>query len=132
MASGKKKILLIDDDAFFALAYKYPLEQAGFEVSMLNDTASVLKKILEIMPDLVLLDLIIQPKNGFQVLKELKDEQKTHEIPVIVFSNLSQASDIEKVKALGAADYFVKGEDTKNEVAERIKCFFAPISGVQS
>ena len=120
----KNKILLIDDDTFLALAYKYALEQAGFEVSILNDTAEVLRTVLASTPDLILLDLIIQPKNGFLVLKELKADEKAKSIPVIVFSNLSQPSDIEKVKNLGALDYFVKGEATKTEIVNSVAEFF--------
>jgi len=72
-------------------------------------------------PDLILLDLILPKINGFDVLKQLKEDPDTKEIPVIVLTNLEGMQDIEKVIGLGATTYLVKANYSLVEVMEKIK-----------
>ena len=73
------------------------------------------------LPSLILLDLILAGKDGFQVLKELKKDGATSSIPVIILSNVGQKEDIEKGLALGAEDYLIKAEFTTAEIVEKIQ-----------
>lgn len=122
MADKKHKILIAEDDVFISRAYKDGLEQAGFEVVIAVDGIETLDKIRTEKPHLVLLDLIMPNKNGFEVLEEIKkdDTFKKH-VPIVILSNLGQESDVEKGKELGAIDYLVKADLSMKQVIEKIK-----------
>jgi len=119
--SEKKKILLAEDDRYILRAYKIGLEKAGFVVVPACNGAEAIEKIKSEKPDIVLLDLMMPEKNGFEVLEEVKKDKQVKHIPVIIFSNLGQESDIEKAKALGAVDYLVKSDLYMKEVVEKVK-----------
>ena len=128
----KVKILLAEDDKFISRAYKDGLERAGFEVTLASDGVEAMKKIREIKPDLMLLDLIMPVKNGFEVLAEVKQDRELSRIPVIVISNLGQESDIQKGRDLGANDYLIKANYSMSEVVEKIKRLLAERDGAES
>ena len=86
----KHRILYVEDDGFMHLTYKYWLEDAGFEVIVIEDGSEALEKAKEFLPDLVLLDLVMFPKDGFEVMSELNRDPATANIPVCIFSNLKQ------------------------------------------
>jgi two-component system, OmpR family, alkaline phosphatase synthesis response regulator PhoP len=125
MASIKKKILLAEDDKFISRAYEDGLGKAGFEVVVANDGGEAIAKVKSEKPDIVLLDLIMPTKNGFEVLEELKLDPDLSKIPVVVLSNLGQDSDVKKSKDLGAVDYLVKSNFSMKEVIEKIKFYLA-------
>ena len=122
---AKNRILVVEDDKFISKAYKAGLEKAGFEVIGAANGVEALKLIKEDGIDLVLLDLILPLKNGFDVLADIKLDSEIEKVPVIVLSNLGQGSDLEKAKSLGAVDYFVKSNITLSEVVEKIKLYIA-------
>lgn len=80
-----------------------------------------LRKVKEKKPDLILLDLILPKVYGFDLLKQLKADPETKDIPVIVLTNLEGTGDIEKALQLGATTYLVKASYTLEEVVEKIK-----------
>ncbi|MBU0722436.1 response regulator [Patescibacteria group bacterium] len=123
--TDKKKILLVEDDQYIVRAYKDGLMRAGFEVLIASDGNEALEKIKKDLPDLILLDLIMPVKNGFEVLEELKMNGETKKIPVAILSNLGQDSDIKKGKALGAIDYLIKSNFSMKEVVEKVKFYIA-------
>ena len=125
--SGKKEIdnmitiFLGEDDKFISRAYQDGFKRAGFNVVSAYDGAEVLKMLSENKPDIILLDLIMPIKNGFEVLGEIKMNSSLKKIPVIVLSNLGQDSDIERAKGLGAKDYLIKSNYSMKEVVEKVK-----------
>jgi len=120
----KIKIVLVEDDKFISLAYKDGLTRAGFNVIHAADGIEGIEKIMAEKPDLVLLDIIMPGKNGFEVMEEIKKHPETKEIPVIFLSNLSQDADIKKGKKMGAVDYWVKSNLSLAEMVEKINNFF--------
>ena len=72
-------------------------------------------------PNLVLLDLILPGIDGFEILKRIKNDKTTAQIPVIVLSNLGQKEDMERVVSLGAEDFMVKAHFTPGEIIAKIK-----------
>ncbi len=72
------------------------------------------------LPDLILLDLVLPKKSGFDVLTELKADPELKNIPVIVSSNLGQDEEIKRALQLGAMDYLVKSQHPINEVVEKV------------
>ena len=116
-----KKIVLADDEQFIALAYNDGLTRAGFEVFVANNGEEALEQVKAHKPDLVLLDLIMPKKDGFSVLQDMKADPALANIPVLILSNLSQATDAEETKRLGAVDFIVKSDVSLQELIERIK-----------
>ena len=115
------KILLVEDDKFLSVALGDKLTREGFTVIKAINGQEATAKIRIQRPDLILLDLIMPQKNGFEVLAELKLDEATKKIPVIILSNLGQDADIRKAKELGAHEYLVKSDVEMKTVVEKIK-----------
>ncbi|MBU2612853.1 response regulator [Patescibacteria group bacterium] len=121
MAETKgKKILIAEDDKFLAKAYEAKLEKSGFEVTIAKDGEEALRMMKETKPDLVLLDLVMPVKNGFEVLEEISKDATLKKIPIIIVSNLGQEADVMHGKELGVADYLVKAEYSLQQVTDLI------------
>jgi CheY-like chemotaxis protein len=103
------KILLVEDSLPIRRENESALHRAGYEVICAEDGESALQMAQEHKPDLILLDMILPKMSGPDVLKHLKSEPATAEIPVVVVSSLSEKNR-EKLMAAGAEDYIAKGE----------------------
>lgn len=112
---------MIEEDRFLRKIYRNKFNLVGFEFIEATNGIEGLNKIFSEKPSLVLLDLILPRKNGFDVLIEIKKNKKTKNIPVIIFSNLSQESDIKKGFSLGAQEYLVKSEISLSGVVDKVK-----------
>lgn len=117
----KKRILIIEDDVFLLKLYSNKLKGEGFEVEKSLTGEEGMNKISLRKPDLIILDLILSKKSGFEILSELRLNKKTKNIPVIILTNLGQKSDIEKGLELGAKAYLVKTEFSVNELPNLVK-----------
>jgi len=118
---NKKKVLIVEDDTQIADIYKMRLSGKGYEVDIAKDGEEGIKKIMSFNPDLILLDLMIPIKNGFDVLREIKADEDLKDIPVIILSNLGQGPDIERSKDLGAVDYLVKSDTSTKDTIDKIR-----------
>ena len=116
-----KKILVAEDDKFLVKVYESKLVKAGFEAKIAQDGEEVLEILKTFTPEIILLDLMMPKKDGFQVLTELKADPKLKSIPVIVTSNLSQPEDKEKALEMGAKDYIVKSDTPIQEIIDKLK-----------
>lgn len=116
-----KTILLVEDDPFLIDIYSSKFTQAGFGVTIAESGNLVLPKMLEKKPDIVILDLVLPHIDGWGILKQIKEIPGLNAIPVVVFSNLSQKSDIDKGLAMGATKYLIKSHYTPGEVVNEIK-----------
>jgi len=116
-----KKILFIEDESSLQKTFSDILGPEGYEIISALDGEIGLRLAKTKNPDLILLDLILPKVHGFEVLKELKTDPKTKEIPVIVLTNLEEMGDVEKALELGATTYLVKAQYTLEEVVEKIK-----------
>jgi DNA-binding response OmpR family regulator len=106
---GKKKILVVDDEANLVEIIRMRLKQEGYDVITAADGEEGLKKARAEKPDLVLLDVTMPKMSGEQVLKELKSGEETKAIPVIMITGMSEVDDIVKyMTKCGAEDYIVK------------------------
>lgn len=114
------KILVVEDDPFLQKALVTKFEKEKFEVSSSLDGNDAVEKG-KLKPDLILLDLMLPKKSGFEVLAEYKkflDPQKTK---IIILSNLGQKDDIQKGTELGALDYIVKAEAKIDDIVKKVK-----------
>lgn len=115
------KILIVEDDLFLVKVYKLKLEKEGFEILYLEDGSQVVTEAIKYGPDLILLDILLPKKDGFEVLADLKAETKTKDIPVLILSALQMDKDIEKGKRLGADEYLPKTNVSFGQVIATIK-----------
>ena len=116
-----KKIVWVEDDQFIndIIARKLSMTKCLFFHT--NEGLKALKIINKEMPDIVMLDIVLYGMDGFEILRRIKNDPKIKHIPVILLSNLGQASDIEKGKNLGAVRFLVKATVTPNEIMEQIR-----------
>ncbi|MBC7581916.1 response regulator [Aeromicrobium sp.] len=119
-----KTILLADDEEFILVAYKDGLERAGYVVVLAHDGAEAVALIKTAAPDLVLLDLIMPKLNGFEVLQAVRADPTLSGIPIAVFTNLSQLSDEQEARGLGAVDFIVKADVSLNDLLARLERLF--------
>lgn len=115
------KILIIEDDDFLRSLAVTKLEKEGFTVAMAANGQEGLASITADAPELLILDLMLPVMSGFDVLAQLKANEATKDIKVVVFSNLGEESDIKKCLDMGANDYLVKANFTLDELVEKIK-----------
>ena len=112
---------MIDEDRFLRKIYRNKFLNSGFEFIEATNGIEGLNKICSEKPDLVLLDIILPRKNGFDVLIEMKKNSVTKKIPVIIISNLGQESDIKRGLSFGAQDYLIKTDVGHSEVVDKVK-----------
>ena len=117
----KKRVLIVEDEPSLLELYRLALEQAGFVVftAVNGDAGYLLVKGNPV--DLILLDILMPKVDGYEALRHLKNDPDTKEIPVIIFSNLSQKEEIEKGLKLGAKDFVVKTSVTPKALVEKVK-----------
>lgn len=121
MIKKKKKILIIEDDKFLLKLYSDKLRRADFEVFEALTGEEGLNKISTEKPDLIILDLILPRKSGFEILSELKIDSKTKDIPIIILTNLEQKSDIKRGLEMGAKSYLIKTDFSTNKLPQLVK-----------
>ena len=123
--SSGKKVIIIEDDEFLLRAAGDTLKREGFDVFSAKNGEEAMEIMKNNKPDLVLLDIILPVKNGFDTLAEMKSDPTLKNIPVIILSCLGQESDIKKARALGAVDFLIKSDTPIKEVVEKVKFYLA-------
>jgi two-component system, OmpR family, phosphate regulon response regulator PhoB len=101
-------VLSIEDDAAMGQFLKAVFTAQGFAMDLAADGNEGLAHARRHVPDIVILDLLMPYKNGFEVLRELKGAPETKEVPVIILSSNSREEDIVKALEAGADDFVVK------------------------
>ncbi len=122
-ASGAKiRVLLAEDDSFLSSMYVTKLQLTGFDVAHAENGERALELLKEgPKPDIILLDIVMPKKSGFEVLEEMKKNADWANIPVILLTNLSQKDDVDRGLSLGASDYLIKAHFTPSEVVSKIQ-----------
>ena len=121
-------VLVVEDEEFLIQALKDNLTAEGCVVNTAVNGDEALGQVRRRRPDIILLDLLIPKKDGFDVLEDLKANPEWKSIPVIVLSNLGGDAEIKRALTLGADDYFVKSQHPIQEVVEKVKEY---LSGVR-
>ena len=117
----KKKVLVAEDDPSLSQILSSRLTRAGIEVVKAKDGEEALRVIRETKPDLILLDLILPGKyDGFEVLQKIQEGPTLDNRPIVIISNWGQESDIQRVKQLGAVEYFVKAKTSIDDLIKKI------------
>jgi DNA-binding response OmpR family regulator len=116
-----KKILLVEDEELIYSLLEKKLTQAGYEVTVATNGEEGLKKIKEVSPDIILLDIIMPQKDGFSVMEEIRKDKELQRIPIIVISNSGQPVELNRAKELGAKDWIIKTDFDPQEIIEKVK-----------
>lgn len=116
-----KTLVIVEDEPILLKALNIELLSSGFKIFSASDGQSGLDLIKEKKPQLVLLDLMLPKLNGFEVLRKLKEDAATKDLPVIILSNLSQEEDKKKAMDLGAVNFFVKSDTDLGELVKIIQ-----------
>ena len=122
-----KKILLVDDDPVFTQLYASVFNSTGLNCILAEHGLEALDTAKEEKPDLILLDIMMPDINGFDVLKRLKANPTTAQIPVWMLTNLAEQIDQETAASLGAGGYLVKSTNTPKQVCQKIDAFLAGV-----
>ncbi len=118
-----RKLLICEDEPGLLEVLKNRFEEEGWDVTTALDGELALAAITKERFDLVLLDLLMPKKTGFEVLQEVKSNPIYKDLPIIVLSSLGMDEDIKKALALGASDYYVKSQHPIGEILEKAKAF---------
>lgn len=116
-----KIILVVEDEAPLLSALKSKLKDEGFSVDTATNGVEGLESIKKEKPDLVLLDILMPQMDGITMLKKMKEDSKTRDIPVIVLTNLYDAQKVSECIERGVYDYLVKVNWGIEEVMDLIK-----------
>ncbi|EKE20025.1 MAG: response regulator receiver modulated diguanylate cyclase/phosphodiesterase [uncultured bacterium] len=115
------KILIVEDDLVLNKSLSEYLSADGFEVISAIDGEAGLELAISEKPDLVLLDIILPKKDGYQVLKEIRANNEVKNVPIVLLTNLGSIADVEKALELGATTYLVKADYRMEEISLKIK-----------
>ena len=115
------KVLLVEDDVALRDIYSARFMAENYEVVTASDGEMALTQAVKEKPDLIILDVMMPKISGFDVLDILRATPETKKTKVIMMTALSQSSDVEKGKSLGADEYLVKSEVTLTDVIEKAK-----------
>jgi DNA-binding response OmpR family regulator len=121
MDEKKTKILIVEDEEILLTALSEELKQEGFEAVGAKDGQEGVEKAASEKPDLILLDLVMPRLDGIGALKQMKENEQTRDIPVVILTNLSDYDKVSDALSLGAMDYLVKANYRLEELVSKIK-----------
>lgn len=118
-----KKILLIEDDQHLATLIRIKLEKEGYNVLAIPDGMNALAVLNKENPDMLLLDFELPFKNGVQILEEIRKNDETKLLPVIIISNSGSPIEVLRFQKLGVKDYLIKAELNLDELVKIIRTY---------
>lgn len=117
-----RALLIIEDDNFLQGLEAKKMKKEGYDVYTASNSVEafrILDKKIKI--DMILLDLMLPDVDGFEILRKVRAMPEVSSTPVIVFSNLSEESDIKKAQELGISEFMIKSNFTLDQLAEQVK-----------
>ncbi|HLY21575.1 MAG TPA: response regulator [bacterium] len=117
----RTQVLIVEDDEFLGKACHDTLRRDGYQVVVAHDGEEALRKVKADLPDVVLLDWLLPKVPGLEVLRALKTDARSRDVPVLVLSNSSREEDRERALALGAAGYLIKADLSLRDLRCRVK-----------
>lgn len=119
-----KSILVVEDEPNIVLSLQFLMKQAGFEVRVAQDGEQALKEVEARRPDLMLLDVMIPKRDGYDVCQTVRSNPDNRDIHIIMLTAKGRDVDREKGLSLGANDYVTKPFSTR-ELIEKVKRILA-------
>ena len=103
-----KKVLICDDEPYVIESLSYLVKREGYQVITAEDGEEGVKKAREILPDLIFLDVMMPKKSGFEVCQELKRDERTKSIYIIILTARGEEFDEKRAKEAGVDEYLTK------------------------
>ncbi|BAL24036.1 response regulator transcription factor [Azoarcus sp. KH32C] len=119
-----KKILIADDEQNIVISLEFLMKREGYEVLIANDGEEAVQRIRAEVPDLVLLDVMMPKKSGFEVCQEIKSDPELQGVRILMLTAKGRDTEMAKGLALGADAYMTKPFSTK-ELVERVRGLLA-------
>ena len=119
-----RKILIVDDEPNIVISLEFLMKKEGFEVAVASDGDEALAKVTSFAPDLVLLDVMMPKKSGFEVCEALRADPQRAGLQIVMLTAKGRDTEVAKGLALGADAYITKPFSTKDLVA-RVKAMLA-------
>ncbi len=116
-----KKILIIEDEEIISNLLAKKLSQVGYEVRIAFNGKEGLEMLYKEKPDLVLIDIVMPQKDGFETIAEMKSDQTLKDIPIIIVSNSGQPVELDKAREMGVQDWLIKTDFDPQEVLVKVK-----------
>jgi len=124
------KILIVDDDKFLLGMYSLKFSNNGYEVDTTVGSQAALEKLRNgAKPDIMLLDVIMPYMDGLELLKTIRTEKLVEDAIVVILTNQSQSSDIERAKELKVDGYIVKAATIPSEVLKEVEKIYSAKKG---
>ena len=112
-----KKILIVDDEPNIVTALEYLLQKSGYEVSLAQDGEAALKQVEKHLPDLVLLDVMMSSKSGYEVCQRMRERADWQHIKIVILSAKGREAEVSKGMSLGADLYVTKPFSNQDLIA---------------
>jgi two-component system sensor histidine kinase/response regulator len=128
---SKKKVLAIDDENDVLLIIRSALHAEGYEVVTANNGYDGLALAEDASPDLIILDIMMPEMDGFEVLEQLKENERTAHIPIVILTGVSSKDKIREALNKGIDYYIVKPFDYQDLVS-KVKLAIADAEGSAS
>ncbi|AVR88622.1 response regulator transcription factor [Thauera aromatica] len=120
-----KKILIADDEQNIVISLEFLMKREGFEVSIAHDGEEAVRRIRAERPDLVLLDVMMPKKSGFEVCQEIKADPALAAVRVLMLTAKGRDTEVAKGLALGADAYMTKPFSTR-ELVDKVRSLLEP------
>ena len=125
------RVLLIEDDKLLRKACEVGLQKRGLTVLTASDGEEGIRQARAGSPDLILLDMLMPKLSGMETLAELKKDEKTRHIPVVILSNSSIDATMQKAKDRGAAGYLVKASLSLQQLGDEVIAYLEGTMGAK-
>jgi len=116
------KVLVAEDDSLLASLLVEQLKRAGYETRAAFDGVATIDEVKKWHPDVLLLDILMPGKNGWEVLEAIRADGATAGTPVVIIvSNLSAQDDMSKAEQMGVKHFLVKASTSLTEIVDKVK-----------
>ncbi len=113
-----KRILVVDDEPNIVVALEYLMRESGFDVRAARDGDEALAAVADFRPDLVLLDVMMPVRDGYQVVRKIRDNPELAGVKILMLTAKGRETEVAKGMAVGADGYVTKPFSTLELVAE--------------
>jgi two-component system, OmpR family, alkaline phosphatase synthesis response regulator PhoP len=113
-----QKILIVDDEPNIVLSLEFLMEQSGFQVAIARDGEDALQQMESFKPDLILLDVMMPVRNGYEVCQKIRENSAWDRVKIVMLSAKGRDLEVSKGLALGADAYVTKPFSTKELIAQ--------------
>lgn len=113
-----KRVLIADDEPNIVVSLEFLMERAGYQFKVATNGEDVLREIAAFAPDLVLLDVMLPGKNGFEVCQEIRENPAWQQVRIVMLTAKGRDTEVAKGLALGADAYITKPFSTKELLAK--------------